>query len=98
MYVRIANLFPTPQMGGLSPKHPNKETPMSEDVLAPLSGKIVSISVEPGTAIEEDDELLVIEAMKMETPVFAPCSGTVSKIAVKEGDAVEEDDLIAVID
>ena len=71
---------------------------MSEDVLAPLSGKIVSISVEPGTAIEEDDELLVIEAMKMETPVFAPCSGTVSKIAVKEGDAVEEDDLIAVID
>ena len=71
---------------------------MSEDVLAPLSGKIVSISVEVGTTIEEDDELLVIEAMKMETPVFAPCSGTVSKIAVKKGDAVEEDDLIAVID
>ncbi|WP_321491779.1 acetyl-CoA carboxylase biotin carboxyl carrier protein subunit [uncultured Desulfobacter sp.] len=71
---------------------------MSEDVLAPLSGKIVSISVEPGAAIEEDDEILVIEAMKMETPVFAPCSGTISKIAVKKGDAVEEDDLLAVVD
>jgi len=71
---------------------------MSEDVLAPLSGKIVSLSVEPGAAVEEDDEILVIEAMKMETPIFAPCSGTVSKIAVKEGDAVEEDDLLAIID
>lgn len=71
---------------------------MSEDVLAPLSGKIVSLSVEPGAQIEEDDEILVIEAMKMETPIFAPCTGTVSKIVVKEGDAVEEDDLLAVID
>ena len=71
---------------------------MSEDLLAPLSGKIISLSVEPGAAIEEDDQVLVIEAMKMETPIFAPCSGTVSKIAVKEGDAVEEDDLLAVID
>ena len=70
---------------------------MSEDVLAPLSGKIVSLNVEPGAVIEEDDEILVIEAMKMETPIFAPCSGIVSKIAVKEGDAVEEDDLLAVI-
>ncbi len=71
---------------------------MSEDVLAPLSGKIISISLEPGAAVEEDDEIMVIEAMKMETPVFAPCSGTASKIAVKEGDNVEEDDLLAVID
>jgi len=71
---------------------------MSEDVLAPLSGKIVSLSVESGAAVEEDDEILVIEAMKMETPIFAPCSGIVSKIAVKEGDAVEEDDLLAVIE
>lgn len=71
---------------------------MSEQVLAPLSGKIVSISLKAGEAIEEDDEIMVIEAMKMETPVFAPCSGTVSKIEVKEGDSVEEDDLLAVID
>ena len=71
---------------------------MSEDVLAPLSGKIVSIEIQAGTTVEEDDEILVIEAMKMETPVFAPCSGTVAKIAVKEGDSVEEDDLLAVIE
>ncbi|WDP90031.1 MAG: acetyl-CoA carboxylase biotin carboxyl carrier protein subunit [Desulfobacter sp.] len=71
---------------------------MSENVIAPLSGKVVSLTLNPGEAVEEDDELMVIEAMKMETPIFAPCSGTVLKIEVKEGDSVEEDDVIAVID
>ena len=70
---------------------------MSEDVLAPLAGKIIKIGIEVGTKIEEDDEILIIEAMKMETPLFAPCDGTVKEIKVKEGDEVEEDDLIAVI-
>lgn len=71
---------------------------MSEEVAAPLAGKIIKLFVEPGTTVEEDDEILVIEAMKMETSVFAPCDGTVSKVLLKEGDEVEEDDLIAVID
>ena len=71
---------------------------MSEEVLAPLAGKIVSLGIEAGATVEEDDEIMVIEAMKMETPIFAPCSGTVSKIEVKAGDSVEEDDLVAVIE
>ncbi len=64
---------------------------MTEDVLAPLSGAIWKITVAIDEAIEEDDEVLIIEAMKMETPVFAPCDGTVKEIFVKEGDKVEED-------
>ncbi len=71
---------------------------MSEDVLAPLSGKVISIEIQPGTVVQEDDEILVIEAMKMETPVYAPCLGTLSKVAVAAGQSVEEDDLLAVID
>jgi len=71
---------------------------MAEEVLAPLAGKIISIGLEPGAAVEEDDEVLVIEAMKMETPVFAPCDGTIKEIKVKKGDEVEEDALLAVIE
>jgi biotin carboxyl carrier protein len=71
---------------------------MTEEVLAPLAGKIIQMDLEVGQAIEEDDEILVIEAMKMETPVFAPCSGTIKEINVSEGDDVEEDDLLAIID
>ena len=71
---------------------------MSEQILAPLAGKIIQMNLEVGKAVEEDDEVLVIEAMKMETPVFAPCSGTVSALKAKAGDQVEEDDVLAVID
>lgn len=71
---------------------------MAEKILAPLAGKIVKLFIEPGKAVEEDDEVLIIEAMKMETPVFAPCDGTVASVSVKQGDTVEEDDLIAIIE
>ncbi len=71
---------------------------MPEEILAPLAGKIIQLNLEIGKAVEEDEEILVIEAMKMETPVFAPLSGTIKEVMVDEGDEVEEDQLLAVID
>jgi len=68
------------------------------EVRAPLAGRILKVEVADGAAVEEDDQILVLEAMKMETPIFAPCSGTVSEVAVKEGDKVEEGQLIVTID
>ena len=66
-------------------------------VVAPLAGKIVSLSVAPGQAVKEGDTVVTIEAMKMNTYVYAPASGTVSSIAVKAGDAVEEGQALVVI-
>lgn len=71
---------------------------MSEEILAPMAGKIVKIHIEAGQSVEEDEEIFTIEAMKMETPVFAPCDGTIKSIKAKIGDSVEEDALLAVID
>ncbi len=71
---------------------------MSKELLAPLAGKIVQIDVKVGDSVEEDDDALVIEAMKMETPIYIPCDGTVAKINVKEGDAVEEDDVLLIVE
>ena len=68
------------------------------EVRAPLAGKIIKIETAVGAAIQEDDEIFVLEAMKMETPMYAPCSGTVSGILVQEGDKVEEDQLLASIE
>ena len=70
---------------------------MAEEILAPLAGKIIEINIEAGAAVEEDDEAMIIEAMKMETPIYVPANGTVEKINVKVGDEVEEDDVLAVI-
>jgi biotin carboxyl carrier protein len=71
---------------------------MAEEVLAPLAGKVLSLAVEVGDTVEDEDELLVLEAMKMETVVYAPSDGTVVAIAVKVGDQVEEDDPLATIE
>ncbi|MFQ5548897.1 MAG: biotin/lipoyl-binding carrier protein [Woeseia sp.] len=71
---------------------------MAQEVLAAMAGTIWKVSVEVGDAIEEDDQIIVVEALKMEIPIYAPCDGTISEIRVKEGDAVEEDDVLAVID
>lgn len=68
------------------------------EVRAEIAGIIVKVEVAAGAKVEEDDEIFVLEAMKMETPLFAPCSGTVSGIHVKEGDKVQENQLLATID
>ena len=59
-------------------------------VPSPLAGKVVSIEVQPGQRVEANQQLLTLEAMKMNTYVFAPHAGTVESILVKPGDAVEE--------
>ncbi len=71
---------------------------MAEEVRAPLAGNIWSVFVEVGARVEEEDELLVIEAMKMENLVYSPCAGTIKDIRVKKGDKVEEDDVMIVIE
>lgn len=60
------------------------------DVPSPLAGKVVSIDVQPGQKVEANDQLITLEAMKMNTYIFAPAAGTVQSILVKAGDAVEE--------
>ena len=71
---------------------------MATEVLVPLAGNIWSILVDVGDEVEEDDEVLVIEALKMENLVYAPCDGRVSEIRVNKGDTVEEDDVLMIIE
>ena len=71
---------------------------MAQEILAPLAGKVFKLLVDVGEEVEEDDEVIVIEAMKMETPVFSPCDGTIKAIKIKEGDSIEEDDVLAIIE
>lgn len=71
---------------------------MAEEVRAPLAGNIWTVLVEVGAKIDDEDELLVIEALKMENTVYAPCAGTIKEIRVKKGDKVNEDDVMIVIE
>ena len=60
----------------------------STSVKAPMPGNILRISVKVGDSVTNGTELLVLEAMKMETPIKAPCEGIVTSIAVSAGDQV----------
>jgi len=71
---------------------------MAEEIKAPLAGKVISLSVKVGDTIEEDDEIMILEALKMETSVYASADGTVREIKVRPGDSVEEDDLLLVLE
>jgi len=68
------------------------------EVKAPMTGKIVSIVVNVGDQVKADDEVVIMDAMKMEIPIYAPDDGTVKKINVKEGDSVKTDQVLVILD
>ena len=71
---------------------------MSIEIKAPMTGKIVSIVVNLGDKINAEDEVIIMDAMKMEIPVYAPAEGTVKEINVKEGDSVKTDQVLMTLD
>lgn len=70
---------------------------MSE-ITAPMGGKVIDVKVKPGDSISEDDEVIILEAMKMELPVVAAASGTVKEVKCDKGDAVEADAVLVVLE
>ncbi len=55
---------------------------------APMPGKLIKLSVTPGQSVAKGQEILVIEAMKMENALRAPRDGTVKSVAARLGDMV----------
>ena len=68
------------------------------EITAPMGGKVLDVKVKPGDALNEDDEVIVLEAMKMELPVVASGSGTVKEVKCKKGDTVEADAVLIVLE
>ena len=64
---------------------------------APMPVIVCEIKVKPGDSVIEDQEVLTLEAMKMEMPIVATAAGTVKTIQCKKGDAVQGGDLLVVI-
>lgn len=67
-------------------------------VESPMAGKVLEILVKEGQKIAEDDEVIILEAMKMENPIYAPEDGVVKEIKVKVGQQLAEGDVIAVVE
>jgi acetyl-CoA carboxylase biotin carboxyl carrier protein len=67
-------------------------------ITAPMAGKILTIASKAGDRVEEDETVIVMEAMKMEIPVVAPSSGVIKEIKVSPGQMVDSDAVLAVME
>jgi len=55
---------------------------------APMPGKVIAVKAAPGQAVRKGDEIMVVEAMKMENAIRAPRDGTIKSVAARVGDMV----------
>ena len=71
---------------------------MSVEVTAPMPGTILKVLVTVGDQVKEDEEMCILEAMKMENPIYAPSDGKVVEIRVEENDKVDTDQVLMVLE
>ncbi|MFC3038864.1 acetyl-CoA carboxylase biotin carboxyl carrier protein subunit [Virgibacillus xinjiangensis] len=65
---------------------------------ASMAGNVWKITVGIGDTVEEDQDIVILESMKMEIPLTAEEDGIVKEIKVNEGDFVNEGDILIVIE
>ncbi len=68
------------------------------EIKASITGNVWKILVQVGQDIEEDDEVVILESMKMEIPIESPDDGTVAEIKVKEGASVQQGQVLLILD
>jgi methylmalonyl-CoA carboxyltransferase small subunit len=76
---------------GVAPPRPSSAPVADEGKVcrSPIAGVVVRVSAQVGQAIQANDVLLVLEAMKMETVITSPIAGKVARVNVHLGDAVQ---------
>ena len=65
-----------------------------DSISAPMPGLILDILVEEGQEVSEEDQLLILEAMKMENIITSPRSGVIKSIHISKGEAVDKKQLL----
>jgi len=68
------------------------------EIISPMAGKVLEVKVNVGDKVNDGDEVVVLEAMKMELPIISEESGVVKEIKCKKGDTVESGDVLIVLE
>ncbi|MCZ8217047.1 MAG: biotin/lipoyl-binding protein [Cyclobacteriaceae bacterium] len=72
----------------------NATTNKVNNIKAPMPGLIINLKVAEGDIVKAGDQLLILEAMKMENILKSPGDGVIKKIKVKKGDSVEKNQVL----
>ena len=67
------------------------------EIKASITGNVWKILVQLGQRVEEDEEVAILESMKMEIPIESPGDGDVTEIRVEEGDSVQQGQVLVVL-
>ena len=78
-------------------RHGAIEAQGRQQIVAPMSGKVVRLLVHVGDIVEAGQGLLVVEAMKMQNEVRSPKSGTVERLLAEEGQPVNAGDVLCIV-
>lgn len=70
----------------------------ASSIVAPLPGLVLKIKVKVGDTVKPGQEVITMEAMKMENEIQSHIKGTVREIKVKEGDSISEGDVLIVLE
>ncbi len=87
----IATTAPTPKAVAPVPSG------NGEPVKAPMQGTILDVKVKAGDSVKAGDNLLILEAMKLENEIKAPKDGTIKEVLVKKGDTVNSSDVLVTL-
>ncbi|PID00676.1 acetyl-CoA carboxylase biotin carboxyl carrier protein subunit [Sporosarcina sp. P31] len=68
------------------------------EITASMAGSVWKVLVKAGDAVEEDQDIAILESMKMEIPIATDFDGVVKEVKVNEGEFVNEGDVIAIIE
>ncbi|APC48513.1 acetyl-CoA carboxylase biotin carboxyl carrier protein subunit [Virgibacillus halodenitrificans] len=68
------------------------------EITANMAGNVWKIVVAEGDQVEEDQDVVILESMKMEIPIAAEEAGTIKELKVAEGDFVNEGDVLAIVE
>jgi pyruvate carboxylase subunit B len=79
-------------------KAPEKKPAPAIEVTAQLSGNVYEIFCSAGQKVKKGDTLIILEAMKMETPVASPEDGTITSLEVEKGETVQAGQVIAMLE
>lgn len=70
---------------------------MSE-VIASMAGNVWKVLVKAGDQVEEGQDVVILESMKMEIPIAAEEDGIIKEVKINEGDFVNEGDVIVEVE
>jgi len=99
-YQPLHATVPSMPAAGASAPAPVAVESASEDKLcrSPVTGIVIKVNVEPGQAIQANDLIMVLEAMKMETNVTAHSAGKVKNVRVAQGDSVKVNQVVVEVE